>query len=902
MSLFKKNDDLLDRAIAEVNGEPIDPVAVEQAAARVWERLSQGAPANQIATPMASTQTAAAAPEGSLRGCEDFQALIPAYLRGELSPARALLVEDHTRTCVPCRRALREAREGSQTEAARPVRSASSLRRNRLVWNSLAALLVLGVGLGIFLLMGEMFAGGTNMARVESVEGFLFEVDGASLRPVSAGESIDEGDEIRTAKGSAALVRMADGSLIEIGERATVSLDAGRKGNTIHLDGGRVIVEAAKQRQRHLFVASQDALVSVTGTIFSVNAGTKGTRVSVVEGEVRVKQARRDDILHPGDQVTTHASVAAVPIAREVAWSRNSAKYQELLAELTALGKEIDAQVERPGLRYSSRLLGLAPAGTKAWVALPNLANNLNETYRLLDQKVQSNGTVRQWWGEVLGNPEKEAKFREVLQRIGDLGRNLGEEVAVAVGGDDDHAEPVILAEVTNEAAFRAVLEREAAELGARHGKNALVIVDDPASLPAGGEDDALYAWVGNGLFVASPDGAQIAAVAALAGGSGTGAFAGTPFYARIHQEYQEGAGWLFAADLAGFIEADIAQDTAQDTDAAREAAQNEAVERLGVRDLQHFVLNRQEVDGRADTRAALTFKQQRRGIASWLAAPAAMGTLSFISPEANLAAAFIVRQPVSLLDDLIQASPELAAELDKIRAEHGFDVREDLAAPLGGEVALAVDGPLLPTPSWKLIAEVYDPARMQQTLEKMVRHLNDELRREGKAGVVLRESESGGRTFYAIESTALKMSVHYLFEDGYFVAAASRALLDRALQNRESGVTIATHPKFRDLLGQDGQVNVSAFYYQNVEELAESAAGFVPESEEGRKEAAALKNILIGQGPLLVYAYAEEDRILFASSNQSPLGLNLQTLAGFGGILGMMDHAHEQARQEEAR
>ncbi len=809
-----------------------------------------------------------------------------------------MLVEDHTRTCVPCRRALREAREG-KTEAVRPVRSAASVRRNRLVWQSLAALLVLGVGIGLLVFIQEMFAGGTNMARIESVKGFLFEVDGATLRNVSAGDSIDEGDEIRTAKGSTALVRMADGSLIEMSERAAVSLEASRKGNTIHLDGGRVIVEAAKQRQRHLFVASQDALVSVTGTIFSVNAGLKGTRVSVVEGEVRVKQARRDDILHPGDQVATHASVAAVPIAREVAWSRNSAKYEELLAELTALGKEIDAQVERPGLRYSSRLLGLAPAGTKAWVALPNLANNLNETYRLLDQKVQSNGTVRQWWGEVLGTPEKETKFREALQKIGDLGRNLGEEVAVAVGGDDDNAEPLILAEVTNEAAFRAVLEQEAAQLQGKHGKPVLQIVDNPAGLPAG-ESDVLYAWVGNGLFVASPSGAQIAQVAALAGAGGNGAFAATPFYARINQEYQEGAGWLFAADLAGFITAD----NEQDADAAEEAEQNATAERLGVRDLQHFILNRQEVDGRADTRAALTFNQQRRGIASWLAAPAAMGTLSFISPDANLAAAFIVKQPVSLLDDLIQASPELATELDKIRAEHGFDVREDLAAPLGGEIALAVDGPLLPTPSWKLIAEVYDPARMQQTLAKMVRHLDSELRGNGKPGVVLRETESGGRTFYAIESTELKMSVHYLFEDGYFVAAASRALLDRALQNRESGVTLATHPKFRDLLGQDGQVSVSAFYYQNVEELAKSAAGFVPESAQGRKEAAALKNLLIGQGPLLAYAYAEEDRILFASSNQSPLGLNLQTLAGFGGILGMMDHAHDaqERAQEEAR
>ncbi|HYN19675.1 MAG TPA: FecR domain-containing protein [Thermoanaerobaculia bacterium] len=888
MSLFKKNDDTLDRAIAEVTSEPVDPVLIEQAAARVWERLSQGAPVHRLESqPAPDTSAAQAEQHHSLRGCADFQSLIPAYLRGELPAARALLVEDHTRTCIPCRRALRDAREGLAVRPAeiRPAVTSAMFagRRGRVMWQSLAAALVVGVGFGIFILVQELMAGGSRMARVESVEGLLFEVDGPSIRPLNAGDSLDEGQEIRTAKGSHALVRMADGSRIEMNERATLTLDASRKGNTIELDGGRVIVEAAKQRNRHLFVSTNDALVSVTGTIFSVNDGTKGTRVSVVEGEVRVKQSRRDDLLHPGDQVTTHASVARVPIRREISWSRNAEQYKQLLTELTALGKEIDAQVERPGLRYSTKLLSLAPEGTKAWVALPNLSHSLSETQRILDQKVENNPTVRQWWGETLGSSENEQKFREMIQKIGDLGRYLGDEVAVAIGGDhgEHDVEPVILAEVTNEAAFRSALEQEAAELKGKNGKDSLILVDDPANLPAG-KPDGIYAWVGNGLFVASPNGAELARIASGAASP----FASTPFHARIAQEYEEGAGWLFAADLAGFIGED-------GPDAEEEA--------LGIRDLQHFIVNRQEVEGRADTRAALTFSQERRGIASWLAAPAPMGALGFISPDATMAAAFIVRQPVSLLDDLLKASPEMAAELEKVKQEHGFDVREDLAVPLGGEFALAVDGPLLPTPSWKLVAEVYDPVRLQQTLAKMVQHVDDELRKEGKSGMTLREEESGGRTFYAIECVQPKVGVHYVFEDGYLVAGPTRALVERSLQQRESGVSLASHPKFRDLLGSDGQVNVSAFFYQNLEAVLEAASKVLPEAQKGQEGIPAnLKNLLLGQGPTLIYAYAEEDRILFASSSTSPLGLNLQTLAGFGGFLGVMDEAHGDALRSQ--
>ena len=162
---MNKKNDALDEAVSEISGEAIDPRQVEEAAARVWQRLTLEASGG---APVASAAEELSARTSHLGGCEDFQALIPAYLRGELSPARALLVEDHTRGCVPCRRALREAREGRKASAVpvAPSRSAS-----RPLWMSLAALLVLGLGAGLFFAVQEFFLGGQQMARIEAVEG-----------------------------------------------------------------------------------------------------------------------------------------------------------------------------------------------------------------------------------------------------------------------------------------------------------------------------------------------------------------------------------------------------------------------------------------------------------------------------------------------------------------------------------------------------------------------------------------------------------------------------------------------------------------------------------------------------------------------------------------------------------
>ena len=186
-----------------------------------------------------------------------------------------------------------------------------------------------------------------------------------------------------------------------------------------------------------------------------------------------------------------------------------------------------------------------------------------------------------------------------------------------------------------------------------------------------------------------------------------------------------------------------------------------------------------------------------------------------------------------------------------------------------------------------------------------MVAHLNDEMRKGGKQILRITSERSGGNTFYSLVSADGKRSLSWVFDDGYVVGAPSRALLERALQQRESGVSLASTPKFRDLLGSDGQVNVSAFYYHNLAPVAEAAGKVIPQGAFGGKDGipASMASFLIGDGPSLVYAYAEEDRILFASTNKSQMGLNLQTLSGFGGVLGMMEEAHEHAAaQEEAR
>src|SRR5205807_947667 len=102
------------------------------------------------------------------------------------------------------------------------------------------------------------------------------------------GEQFSEGESVRTASGSRAVLRLGDGSLVEMNGRSELYVSIGWRNTTVHLDRGVIIVQAAHRSKGHLYVNTADAHVAVTGTIFSVNAGIKGSRVSVIEGAVQV--------------------------------------------------------------------------------------------------------------------------------------------------------------------------------------------------------------------------------------------------------------------------------------------------------------------------------------------------------------------------------------------------------------------------------------------------------------------------------------------------------------------------------------------------------------------------------------------------------------------------------------
>lgn len=879
-----KIDPLFDRAVEDIRNARPDEKVVREAADRVWKRLGESK----------SAGLGASAEVAEIRDCDDYQALIPSKLAGTLSPARKTLLDDHLRSCVPCRRALKAARAG-ETPDASPTHRSMDMPRTATPrpWGRwlMAAMLAVGLGLGAMLAWQSMpFASGPT-ATVAAVDGELFRVAAGTL-PVETGAPIKEGERLRSGRNGGAVVTLRDGSQIEMRARSEISIDEKRSGTTIQLARGSVIVQAADQRERHLYVATDDCLVSVTGTIFSVNSGTKGSRVSVIEGQVVVDFGGEETVLEPGDQVTTTDTLAAMPLADELAWSRDVDRWISLLGEIQALGRAISDAVGTAELRFGSRLLDVMPTGTVVYAGVPNLSETIGESYRAAMARLQESPVLHEWWQRNHGPDRLQPAVDFMIERVENLGSQIGDEVAIAIFRENGAVvAPVLAAEVEPGVDIERYMLEEIDQFIT--GAEPLVFLDEELNA-ADATGDAFYAWTHDGILLASMSPDSIRRIARGILDERVSGFVGTPFHQEVAARYAEGTGILAAFDIESVVRSETRQASADE---------RRAFSVFGLDNARHVIFERKGVEGRRHNQVALSFRDSRQGISSWLAAPAPLGSLDFISPDAKLFTAMVIKNPAQMLDDVsealagdTEASASFTGALLDFQQEYGMDLRNDIAAVIGGEVAFAVDGPMLPIPSWKLIVEVYDPARLQWVLEQAIERANVQRVEAGKNPFELTQEQVGGRTFYTLP--AYLGEIHYTFVDGYMVSAASRALVDRAIRFRDSGYTIVTSPQFTSLLPHDRYENFSAVFFQDFGKLVDAALQTLAPLGLNDDQAAAVDAIKSGAEPMLAFAYGDEDRIVAAlTSDQSLLGNALFGLFGWLGPNGF-DRTLENAIQ----
>lgn len=847
----------LDRAVRAVRLDSPTSEAIAASRVRVKEQLFAGIESLPQDAP--------------IRGCRDVEMLLALYRRGALTSPRALLVRCHLTECANCRELY--ARRGSLRLATTPWQQ-PALPQVASTWNRRRtyAFLVAALAACLAILAIRSFGFGVpagHRATVEAVSGSLYRIEGAGAERLVPGAVLGEGQVVRADASPRSWLRLADGSSVEMGERAEFSVEMRAQDTTLRLNRGQIIVQAAKRTSGHLYVQTRDCRVAVTGTVFSVMTGLKGSRVSVIEGEVQVSErAGPHNVLHRGDQITTSQALERTSIEREIAWSRNLDEHLALLRELSDLKQQWRA-VRSPALRYESSLVDWVPEDTVVYAALPNYAEALTEGYRLFKSKLGESSVLQKWWrSSELG--QKGPRLDAMLGKMRDFSAFLGDELVIAVTHDPTGDQVLLLADVTKPG-LRDWVEVELASRADARLPLTIVGVEDRASvaIPEHGEEGAIL-LVTPSIAALSASSDAIIELASRIDAGDPGAFASTTLGERVSRAYEAGVQLMVSADL-------------EDLDVAQVSSRSNGV---GDSSLRYLTFERQEVLGQVLNQGVLGFAGQRRGVASWLAEPGPMGSLDFLTPQASAVAAFVVKRPAEVLDDVLRLLPnagEVLPKLTDLEQDWNLRFREDLIDVLGSELAVALDGAMLPQPAWKLVVEVREPERLERALEALVRRVDRELKNRRQGSLTIEHDRLGSRPVHHIgyKNGRLPLEVHYAFFDGYLIATPARSLLARAIEARVTGVNLAHSDRWQSLLPRDGHSSLSGFVFQDLMGvLAGALQAADPILTEERKRQ--LESMLSESRPSLVGFYAESDRIEMSGvGDLFPLGPEALALPG---------------------
>jgi len=525
-------------------------------------------------------------------------------------------------------------------------------------------------------------------------------------------------------------------------------------------------------------------------------------------------------------------------------------KFPGLLPELGHLLDRLKHDVQFPAEREQSNLLPQVPTSTSLYAAFPNYGETVHQALAIFRDELRQSTALRAWWEQ--GDMAKTGPQVEgFIEKFYLLSQYLGDEIVIAGGAEGATPSGVLVAEV-RKPGLDAFLRQMLRELPEKPKTDIHILT--PQELPGTSEwpkTGQVVILVRSDVVIAGSDLATVAGLnKALDTRNKAGEFAATPFGERIKKAYQGGAVVVAAANLHKFITQAQAAKPANPANA-------ETLERSGFKDVKYLVWDHKRLAGKPVGEMELSFMSSRRGAASWLAAPAQLGSLDFVSPKSAIVASFRLKNLGEIFDDfkeLNSSNPNAMGMLPQMEQTMHLSLRDDLLSQLQGEITIAVDELAVPQPQWKAILRIGDAERLQKTLARLLQ----------LTPVLARQTEEDGIVYHSITipSAQKPTQIVYAFIDEYLMIASSQQSITNAIQLRKSGESLTKSAAFLDALPPGYPREVSAMIYEDASAMTAFQLRQVsPEMAE------AMSHLKGAPSPIVFCAYGEDKAIRAVSA-----------------------------------
>jgi len=515
-------------------------------------------------------------------------------------------------------------------------------------------------------------------------------------------------------------------------------------------------------------------------------------------------------------------------------------KYPGLLTELGRLVERIRSEVQTPASRHESSLLPLLPPATTYYVALANYGAAAQQALAIFHDQVKQSPALRDWYqGELAKNgPELEG----YIEKFAAVSQYLGDEIVLAGETGGGKHSPFLIAELRRPG-LKEFMRQMLKDMPAKSKTDLRVLDATELAAAKPGKPDEFIILVRPDFVVASVGLDAVRAANRTLDAKG-GAFASTPFGQRLTQSYQGGASVV----AGGNVQQILSQN-------APPKKQDQAMlDRSGFNDAQYLVWERKEVEGHTITDTELSFIGPRRGAASWLASPASLGGLEFVSPKSAIVLSLALKNPVEIFDDIQQlariSDPNAFASLPQMEQAMHVSLREDLLNPLQGEITLAIRDFDPKQPVWNLVLRIKDPVRLRSTFDKLF----------GNTRMV----EEQGIQYHSLMLPAAKQPVQidYAFADDYLILSSSHEAAVEAVTLHKHGESLAKSRALLAAFPAGRPHEASALVYEDAFALMSHQIHQLP------AEIAQSLSVPPGTAPFTFWGYGEEKALRSVSTN----------------------------------
>lgn len=475
-------------------------------------------------------------------------------------------------------------------------------------------------------------------------------------------------------------------------------------------------------------------------------------------------------------------------------------KYPGLLQELGRLAETMQRDVHVPPVRTQSQLLPLLPDSTVFYLAIPNYGEASHQALTIFQARLKQSAVLREWWqqGEMGKNGPK---IESSLEQFHQLSQFLGNEIVVSATAANAKQPDFLLLAQVRKPGLKTFLQQSLKELAGESATGVRVLDVQGLSTAKDAATDKMAILVRSDLVIAARDVAALRSFQARLAHPGR-SLAATPFGQRLIQAYDAGTGIIAAGDLHTIL-----------TQVPADSKPNDAAfQRSGFADMKYVVWEYRSVPGQPSNQAELSFTGPRHGVASWLAAPAPLGSLDFVSPKPVFAATFLLKDPAQIFDELKDlasgTNPNAFAGLSQMEQATKLSLKDDVLRSLAGEITLELDKVQPTDVVWKAILKIKDPERLQGTVNTLL----------AGAPVMPRELDQDGVTHHILRlpSRDKVTEIDYAFVDGYLIIASSPDALSESIAMHRNGDSLARSSKFQASIPPGHSAEASAVFYQD--------------------------------------------------------------------------------------